>query len=101
MPAEFTGWRKLAEFMAHHVFSDKYRYVDFAVVDGNSAPHKLRGNSTSSGPCLNNSAVFSTKCSDFLSKFGVYKRSFFQRSRHFQAPHLCLSLLWSQMPPQQ
>lgn len=41
MATEVTGWRKLTQFVAYHVFSDKNRDKRFAVVNRDGFAHHI------------------------------------------------------------
>ena len=44
MTTEITGWRKLAQFVAYHIFGDENRDKSFAIVYGNGFSHHIGDN---------------------------------------------------------
>ena len=51
---EITGWRELAQFVAHHIFGDENRNECFAIVYGNGFSHHIGDNQRRTAPRFDN-----------------------------------------------
>ncbi len=78
MAPELPGRGELTKLVANHVFGNEYRYMDFAVMDGNSAADEFWGDRAGTGPGLHDGAIVCAKRSDLLRQLEVDVWSFFQ-----------------------
>src|SRR5689334_15670993 len=82
MVAELAGWRKFAQLVADHVFSDKHRHVDFAVVYRKGTANEFRCDGAGPGPGLDNGAVLRPQCGCLFGELGVDVGAFLKRTTH-------------------
>ncbi len=81
--AEFAGWCEFTQLVADHIFCDKNRHMDLAIVDSKGLTDEFGRDATGSSPGLDDRAVFGAQGCHFFGQLGVYERSFFKRSTHY------------------
>src|SRR5437762_1257231 len=83
MLLENPGWRKLAEPVAHHVFRDKNRIEDFAVMHVERQSNKIRRDHRTARPGLDRRLrPRLLGLHDLLRQMIVNERAFFYRASH-------------------
>ena len=78
MVAELAGWTKLTELVTDHVLGDKYRDVDFTVMNSNGMANEFWRDGAGASPGFDNGTIIITQSRHFLGELEIYEWSFFQ-----------------------